>query len=275
MKRLRHPIRAIREPFGTAGLIVACIALIAAVGGTAWAASGLNAKQKKEVTKIAKKYAGKPGAPGAAGPAGTNGTNGKDGANGTNGASAAAVSFTGSKTVGSVTCTEGGLEITSASGTSLVCNGKKGPQGLEGEPGEPGPQAPLQSGKTETGTWAIDTVIAEENEQYIFPISFNVPLENPLDSAHALYAGGSGNGAGNGCPGSDEDPSAEPGFLCVYVEYGAALIESPVLLRPDQQFPALGAGDEGAVMHVQLFSPTPANIGEHNSAFGTWAVTAE
>ena len=65
MKRLRHPIRAIREPFGTAGLIVACVALVLALTGAAFAAAGLTGKQKKEVEKIAKKYAGKPGAAGA------------------------------------------------------------------------------------------------------------------------------------------------------------------------------------------------------------------
>src|SRR5262249_46017666 len=105
----------IREPFGTAGLVVACVALIAALGGTALAAAKLNSTQKKEVEKIAKKFAGKPGAPGAAGPPGPagppregggqgrkrghpqdganrkdggngkDGANGKDGTNGTNG----------------------------------------------------------------------------------------------------------------------------------------------------------------------------------------------
>ena len=48
---IRHPIRAAREPFGKAGLIVAIVALVAAIGGTALAASGLNSKQKKEVDK--------------------------------------------------------------------------------------------------------------------------------------------------------------------------------------------------------------------------------
>src|SRR4051794_38320152 len=98
ISKLRHPVRAIREPFGTAGLIVACIALIAALTGGAYAASGgLTAKQKKEVKKIAKQFAGKPGAPGTAGAkgdtggkgdtgaAGTNGTNGSDGTNGLQG----------------------------------------------------------------------------------------------------------------------------------------------------------------------------------------------
>ena len=39
MKSFRHPVRAIREPFGTAGLIIAVVALVAAVGGNAFAAA--------------------------------------------------------------------------------------------------------------------------------------------------------------------------------------------------------------------------------------------
>ena len=58
MQRLRHPIRAIREPFGKAGLTVAILALVLAMVGGAYASGALTGKQKKEVKKIAKKYAG-------------------------------------------------------------------------------------------------------------------------------------------------------------------------------------------------------------------------
>jgi hypothetical protein len=86
MKRLTYPIRAIREPFGAAGLVVAIVALVAALGGGAYAASGgLNGKQKKEVAKIAKRFAGKPGARGATGPAGAKGATGAPGAPGQTG----------------------------------------------------------------------------------------------------------------------------------------------------------------------------------------------
>jgi hypothetical protein len=95
MSRLRHPIRAIREPFGKAGLIVACLALVFAMAGGAFAAKGaLTGKQKKEVEKIAKKYAGAPGPAGAAGaqgpagPAGPAGAKGETGAAGTGSAGA-------------------------------------------------------------------------------------------------------------------------------------------------------------------------------------------
>ena len=62
---------------GTAGLLVAIVALVFAMVGGAYAAKGaLTGKQKKEVTKIAKKYAGKPGAQGPQGPAGLVGPKG-------------------------------------------------------------------------------------------------------------------------------------------------------------------------------------------------------
>ena len=57
-------IERIHQKLGTAGFVIAIVALIAALGGTALAAAKLNGTQKKEVEKIAKKYAGKPGAAG-------------------------------------------------------------------------------------------------------------------------------------------------------------------------------------------------------------------
>lgn len=76
--------RGLREPFGKAGLIIACCAVLLACTGAAFAAGRFSGPQKREIgkiaTKVAKKYAGKrgpagpagaPGAAGAAGPAGS------------------------------------------------------------------------------------------------------------------------------------------------------------------------------------------------------------
>jgi hypothetical protein len=134
MSRLRHPVRAIREPFGKAGLTVAICALVLAMVGGAYAAGALSGKQKKEVEKIAKKFAGKPGATGAAGANGTNGTNGKDGAPGTAG----------------------------IPGTP----GKNGTDGEDGEPGEPG--EPGANGKSVLhGTGAPSAGTGNEGEFYL------------------------------------------------------------------------------------------------------------
>jgi Collagen triple helix repeat (20 copies) len=144
--RLRHPIRAIREPFGTAGLIVACIALVLALTGAAFAAAGLSGKQKKEVEKIAKKFAGKPGAQGPVGPvgpqgpvgakgdAGSAGANGAAGATGPTGAHGATGADGNSVTsspvlVGDPACGGRGGAIYEVEGSNVeteVCNGSVG-----------------------------------------------------------------------------------------------------------------------------------------------------
>jgi collagen triple helix repeat protein len=224
MKRLRHPIRAIREPFGTAGLIVACVALVLALTGAAFAAAGLTGKQKKEVEKIAKKYAGKPGAAGAAGPAGPQGAAGANGKDGTQGAQGdkGAKGDTGSPGgPGSPGAAGKSAEVAQiATGTSQceglggaevfiegdgagpeVCNGKEGPKGDEGDPWTFG--GTLPPGAVETGTWAFNRSVetfsteVEGNKEeitvgdseFIFvPISFPVPLSASLAKAKTHYS---------------------------------------------------------------------------------------
>ncbi|HWC47405.1 MAG TPA: hypothetical protein VG448_00790 [Solirubrobacterales bacterium] len=75
----------IHQKLGTAGFVIAIVALIVALGGAAYAAMpGLNSKQKKEVKKIAKGMV-KPGVPGPAGPAGAPGAAGAKGDTGATG----------------------------------------------------------------------------------------------------------------------------------------------------------------------------------------------
>jgi hypothetical protein len=93
VSHLRRPARVLREPFGKAGLIVACCALVLACTGAAFAAGGLTGPQKKEVgkiaAKVAKKDAGKPGPAGKTGPVGPAGPAGAAGAAGPAGSAAA------------------------------------------------------------------------------------------------------------------------------------------------------------------------------------------
>jgi hypothetical protein len=187
--RLRHPIGAIREPFGKAGLTVAIFALVMALVGGAYAAGGLTKSQEKQVTKIAKKYAGKPGANGTGGSPGTVGKDGTNGSPGAPGTSATAESFAGSKgPIGGVTCTEGGLLVKSASGETLVCNGKKGASGINGSPGSPWtPDSQLPEGATETGEWTNPVLNIEG--LHFASISFPVQLKEPLDESHVHIIG--------------------------------------------------------------------------------------
>ncbi|MGN6253771.1 MAG: hypothetical protein ACTHO8_02160 [Solirubrobacterales bacterium] len=276
MKRLRHPVRAIEEPFGKAGLVVAVIALVLALTGAAFAATGLNGKQKKEVEKIAKKFAGKPGKPGSPGaqgpagsqgPAGPAGASGKDGANGTNGTNGTSVttsSFTGNKTVGSVHCEEGGVEVKSASPATAVCNGSAaaGAGGL--------PEA-LGEGETETGTWAVtNQAEGQEGQATIGSISFPIPLETGLGEENVVFLEPEEGGTEH-CPGTVALPEAAKGFLCVYTHSLVGLEPSAAgpIAKPEQQpGSAPGTGPSGALLLFGISS------NERGFAYGTFAVTA-
>jgi len=298
MRRLSHPIRAIREPFGTAGLIVAMIALVAALGGTALAAAKLNSTQKKEVEKIAKKFAGKPGSAGSTGPAGGAGPAGLAGGTGKAGN-----------------------------------NGKEGKEGKEGSPWTAG--GTLPSGRTLKGEWNADAVTVAPFTALHTAVSYALPLSaapNLIYAGEASVATGTGNleegssvvktpvavsgeftsgstisGAGvpagtrinaveeitagpeagsiilklseeatatatgvalttgllAGCTGSAENPAAAKGDLCVYAAAQEHLIGPSPSLSAVQ--PQIGFTINGT---------TQAPAGQFANFHGTWAVTA-
>lgn len=179
MNRLRHPVRAIREPFGTAGLIVACVALIAALTGAAYAAGGLNAKQKKEVKKIAKQFAGKPGAPGATGPAGPAGAKGDTGAAG--------------------------------------ANGTNGKDGINGTNGKTGFTSTLPPGETETGAWGIAFSPSIVSLSFNIPLAEAPEALHYVNVAgEEQTAGGPFDPTPDHCVGTAESPTAQEGHVCVY-----------------------------------------------------------
>ena len=101
----------------------------------------------------------------------------------------------------------------------------------------------------------------------LVPLSFNIPLENPVVSGNVHFvtkaevAGGTAPAA---CTGSDAAPSAAAGNLCVYESllFGDKLngIDNPTTR-------ATGAATTGAFLSFAK-EATP-QIG-----FGTWAVTA-
>jgi hypothetical protein len=247
--------------FGTAGLVVAVVALVAALTGAAFAAGGLTKQQEKQVKKIAKKYAGKRGPAGPQGPAGAQGSQGAkgdkgdpgaNGANGTNGVSPVGTSFNGAQGG----CTEGGVKFVGAN-TTYACNGAEGQTGFT---------ATLPPGETETGTFAVGFTAAGGLQ--LAPISYNIPLTDPatINVVNATETEwfdpnlGPQAGTSPNCPGTADEPEAEPGFLCVYA---------------DEEFNLEGPGYEpwnsksyvsGAVLYVRLKA--------EGKAAGTWAVTA-
>lgn len=262
MRRLRHPIRSIREPFGTAGLIVAIVALVAAVGGTAFAAVGLNGKQKKEVKSIAKEFAGKPGAagkdgapgaPGPAGPAGPTGGAGTPGAPGSPGAT-------------------GPTGKTGPTGLT----GLTGPTGLTGLTGPTGPTTPLASGVTETGNWTAVGFFGPGSQIPFSSISYAIPLAAP--SEKVVFLTKAQTEASNvtpieGCKLKTGELAAKPvapaGTLCVFAreeEFGTFKFIG-------EKATSKGDTPTGALI---WFEPTELS-GETGAVefWGTWAVTAK
>jgi hypothetical protein len=184
----------LRNRFGIPG-VIATIALVFAMLGGAYAASkGLTAKEKKEVKAIAKKFQG-------TGPAGPAGAKGDTGAPGKDGTGATGTTFSGSKTIPPVTCTEGGIEVKSGSPAVLVCNGK------EGSPWTAG--GTLPQGATLTGGFTAPD--GGEVTRFV-PISFGIRLANPPtpvvvkpgedkspEGCSSTYTGGSLQGWSSGC----------------------------------------------------------------------------
>ncbi|HEX4668997.1 MAG TPA: hypothetical protein VH275_03365 [Solirubrobacterales bacterium] len=278
----------LREHFGTAGLVVAIVALVAALGGGAYAATGgsgghatASAKQGKQGKQ------GKPGKTGPAGPAGpagatgpagpagakgdtgAAGTNGTNGINGSNGTSPTGTSFTGSKTVGSVTCTEGGTEYKGAT-TNLVCNGK---EGEEGSPWTVGGTLPSEA--TETGTFFVK---GEHKTSQTAPIGWSIPL-SPADAAQITQAkihvvGANGGGT---CDGTAEAPTAPAGELCLYewggegqpFTQGFSVVEMGPLDPEAGEFPGFGVSTAGALIYSE-----EAEWATSSWVQGSFAITA-
>jgi hypothetical protein len=270
----------LREHLGTAGLIVAIVALSVALAGGAIAANGGAGNGKATASAKAKKGprgpkgpkgdTGPAGPAGPAGPQGAKGDNGAAGANGSNGA-------------------DGAKGATGNQGTQ----GTKGATGVTGPTGQTGYTKTLPPGETETGTWGFTKAL--EPEIVIAPISFTIPLPGDLgaDAVHLIAPTGEEIVFNEttfeseevsptaDCAGTAEAPSAVPGALCVYATatpivgptyMGSNLITNPAsecaLLGCTIEFggPGGGAGTAGALIQISRDSVA--------SGWGTWAVSA-
>lgn len=258
-------LRRFRDRFGTAGLVVAVIALVAALGGTALAAKGaLTGKQKKEVEKIAKKFAGAPGAAGPAGPAGPVGPAGPKGDTGPKGDAGAAG--------------PAGPAGKAGDPGDPGEPGDTGPQGPKGDPGEPWtPNGTLPPKASETGTY----LISSETGTGVFlgyaltSISFPIPLAQPIGEANVIWV--TTTTIPNSCKNPDHpgeagpgNPEAAPGFLCIYTGVSVNMNKEPgvglLTLNADQQRSGITIA---ALPEEEEAAPTPQSYTE-----GTWAVTA-
>jgi len=207
----------IHSKLGTAGLIVAVVALVAALTGAAFAAGGLTKQQEKQVKKIAKKFAGKPGANGAPGAAGIQGPKGDTGAKGDTGP-------------------EGK-------------QGNPGKNGLDGEDGacsEGNPECVLPSGGKETGAWIATSAKFIE-------MPFNIELSAaPTEVNFVKENGKELFGAGHteertpvNCLGTVVSPEPEPGHVCMYAQF-----ETPDFKFNFEESPPPFTFKQGALVNV-------------------------
>ena len=248
--------------------VIMTVALVFAMSGGAYAAGKYLITSTKQINpKVLKSLtgkvgpAGKAGAAGATGPAGPAGPAGPVGPTGPGGAAGA----------------KGDVGPTGAAGA-------KGAAGAQGPPGPTGPQGPLQSGKTETGQWAVSQYMAKEPnaESIVVGLPFNIPLEKPLDPGHVHYLN-EGEGAGEskeklptGCSGNYEKPQAAAGNLCVFTREAAnyatlAAITIPFEVKNAESHEE-GAGISGAFLQTNFFATFEKGDVVAN---GDWVVTAE
>lgn len=236
-----------RLRLGPAG-VIAVIALVFAMVGGAVAANSGSDRSSADTSATGKRGPkGPKGAKGATGPVGPAGAQGPVGPPGPQGVSG-----------------QNGAPGEKGS------QGLQGAQGLQGEPGKDGKNGDpwtlggtLPSGATETGVWAF----LSQDPLYNEPLSFTIPLANPLDDEHVLFikAGEEGTEHATECPGTAEKPAAAKGYLCVYTVslFGA---EFKNISDPQVPVPTEGAGRNGAAMNFQ-----PEGLG---AGSGSWAVTA-
>jgi len=223
---------------------------------------------------------GPTGAVGPAGSAGLKGENGKTGENGKNGEAGepgapgenvTSKNFTG-KAGG---CEEGGSEFKVGSAITYACNGEKGVI----HPGET-----LAPGATETGVWYFRTAVQGEEAAQV-PISFPIPLANPIESSEVCKEGKPEcpihfvpNEEGSTPPGCFEgstegtikEPKAAPGNLCIYEGgrlVGAEPEERMKLFRDVEQEFLDAIGTAGGLVAFDV-------TGAEGSGHGAWAMTA-
>jgi hypothetical protein len=245
-KETERILSFIRKQLSVTNVMVVA-ALIFAMAGGAFAATGSGADSASHRGHAANKHKGKgtssgergprgkQGPAGPAGPAGEKGATGAPGATGKEGPAGNAGADGQSVTAlalkaGEEGCKEGGVKLTSASGSSTVCNGTKGsagPEGPEGALGTAGTTLPPEA--SETGTWSYDFAGAPPTEEQIkneeggpkpgsivVSIGFAIPLAAPLTAAEVHIVWGNETAPAGCTGGSISTPKAEPGNLCIY-----------------------------------------------------------
>jgi hypothetical protein len=254
----------IRKHFTYTNLVLT-LALVFAMTGGAYAASKYLITSTKQIKpSVLKQLQGKTGAKGPAGPQGPSGPagakgetgpGGKEGPAGKTGSNGESVSAKEVKTT-ETTCSKlGGSSFTTASTTTLACNGK---EGKEGSPWTVG--GTLPKGKSEEGVWSA--TIGKNFEGGLSgyaPISFTIPLATAPTVVYITEAAGS---HAPECAGTAAEPQAAEGFVCVYTTAQSLTTLEEKEVTKAGAFLTFAGGKIGA---TEVFGV---------SVHGTWAVTA-
>jgi hypothetical protein len=266
--------------------VVATFALFFAMTGGALAASHYLITSTKQIKpSVLKSLVGKAGPAGPAGLAGAAGARGESGASGTG---------------------TPGVEGHEGKEGPKGKEGKEGREGKEGLPGVIHPGETLAPGASETGMWAASgsgdegnlcvpeaekaPVITSEagsgcptkytHEEFgslaVGAISFTIPLAAPLGGQEVSDVAYEGHVAGH-CEGSFEEPTAEPGNLCVYEgPYRTNALGGLVVPDFTDVGKESGALKTGAIVIAIPENPSGGGIVQQGPVFasGSWAVTA-
>jgi Collagen triple helix repeat (20 copies) len=135
--------------------------------------------------------------------------------------------------------------------------GTQGGQGPKGETGKEGASAlrPLESGQTVTGYFGGRFEIGGGPK--VVGVSVSLPVPAPVSVGRVELAPTAN------CKGSSEEPTAQPGFACVYPN---------ILVEAEKIEP--GPGISGADRVGFFVDWTGENANNQTSVRGTWAYTA-
>jgi hypothetical protein len=115
----------------------------------------------------------------------------------------------------------------------------------------------LPSGKTIRGAWDVRGGYPMNGAELGTAVSLPVPAPTAIDGAHAK------RGGANECRGSVANPTAAPGFACVYASYGVDVFSVSARALPAGPSPyGFSIAVQGSGTYYSL------------EASGTWAYTA-